>query len=370
MPVSTPDAAVIGAGIIGTSIAWRLAQAGCQVVVLDAGAVGGEASWAGAGMLAPGGEVERRSAFADFALESLSLYKPFVDELQRESGCAIDYQRQGAVEAAFDDAEWAGLTARAAAQREIGIASERLDRAGLRELAPLLSGDIAGALFFPADAIVDPRHVTSALALACRRRGVQIREHQRVCSLHLRGDAINIQTGVETITAARAVLAAGAWSSEIAIRRDGETVAIPPAFPLKGHLVGYALEPGSLGPIVRQGHTYLLQRANGFTIAGSSVERAGFDRHIDPAIVEDIHRRACALLPCLARADRSETWVGFRPATEALEPEIRRVEAGGLWLSYGHYRNGILLAPATAARVATEIIASLETGSSWRGESR
>src|SRR5581483_9914275 len=174
----TPDVAVIGAGIIGTSIAWRLAQAGCRVTILDAGVVGGEASWAGAGMLAPGGEIEHRSAWSDFALESLGLYPAFVTELQDESGCAIDFQRQGAVELAFTETEWEQLASRADAQRELGIASERLDAAGVRALAPLVecAADckIAGALFFPGDAIVDPRHVTSALATACRRRGVEI----------------------------------------------------------------------------------------------------------------------------------------------------------------------------------------------------
>src|SRR5215467_13574273 len=122
MHARVPDVAVIGAGIIGSSIAWRLAQAGCQVAILDAGSVGAEASWAGAGMLAPGGEIEHRSAWADFALASLALYAGFVEELQRESGCAIDYQQKGAVELAFTADEWDHLEARLAAQSKIGIA--------------------------------------------------------------------------------------------------------------------------------------------------------------------------------------------------------------------------------------------------------
>src|SRR5438105_4033793 len=141
-----PDVAVIGAGIIGTSIAWRLAQAGSKVAVLDAGAMGGEASWAGAGMLAPGGEIESRSRWADFALESLGLYRGFVKELRDESGRQIDYQERGAVDVAFTIAEWDRLQARAAAQNAIGIASERLGAGGLRELIPACERDFAGAL--------------------------------------------------------------------------------------------------------------------------------------------------------------------------------------------------------------------------------
>jgi glycine oxidase len=358
------DVAIIGAGIIGTSIAWRLAQAGCRVTILDAGAVGGEASWAGAGMLAPGGEMAERSAWTDFALQSLAIYPRFVEELQQESGCAIDYQRHGAVELAFSADEWDRLAVRAQAQGRIGIASERLDAAALRELAPLVEREIAGALLFPGDALVDPRHVTSALAIGCRRRGVDIREHSPVRAVRLRGNTVEIDA---TLTATRVVLAAGAWSGGIEVWRADQLLPVPASFPVKGHLVGYRLEAASLGPIVRHADTYLLQRANGFTVAGSSSERIGFDRRIDAAVVEDIHRRACAVLPCLNRAGEPEPWIGFRPATDDLQPQVRRIADTALWLSYGHYRNGILLAPATAQRVSREIIASLGTDSTSHG---
>jgi glycine oxidase len=350
------DIAIIGAGIIGTSIAWRLAQAGYRVMILDAGVIGGEASWAGAGMLAPGGEMERRSDWTEIALASLGMYAGFVDQLRQETGCPIDYQQQGAVELAFTAEEWDRLAVRAEAQGRIGIPSERLDAAGLRELAPLVAREVAGALFFPADALVDPRQVTSALATACRRRGVEIREHSPVRAVRVCADTIEIDA---TLAAGRAVIAAGAWSGGIEVWRGEQLFQIPESFPVKGHLLGYRLEAGSLGPIVRHADTYLLQRANGFTVAGSSSERIGFDRRIDAALADDIHRRACAVLPCLAQAAPPEPWIGFRPATEGLEPQVRRIANTGLWLSYGHYRNGILLAPATAQRVSREIIASL-----------
>jgi glycine oxidase len=360
-----PDVAVIGAGIIGTSIAWRLAQAGFRVTLLDAGRVGGEASWAGAGMLAPGGEIEHRSAWADFALESLALYPSFVSELCEESGCTIDYQRRGALELAFTQHEWDLLAARGEQQRKIGIASEPLDAIAVRALAPLIGPEPAGALFFLDDAVVDPRDVTSALATACRHRGVEIHEGRRVSALRPEGSTVKIATESGPLRAARAVVAAGAWSGGI-----DTPLAMPPSFPVKGHLLGYRLAPGSLGPIVRHADTYLLQRTSGFTIAGTSVERVGFDRSIDAAVVAEIHRRATAIIPALARAATPEPWIGFRPATEGLEPEIHRAGDSAVWLSYGHYRNGILLAPATARRVSREIIASLGTDSSAPGESR
>src|SRR5215470_19433411 len=108
------DAIVVGAGIIGASIAWRLAQSGLHVTLLDSGRMGGEASWAGAGMLAPGGEVEQQSPWLDLALESLRLYPAFVGELEQETGLSIDFQQNGAVEVAMTSEEALDLEARSA----------------------------------------------------------------------------------------------------------------------------------------------------------------------------------------------------------------------------------------------------------------
>ena len=105
--------------------------------------------------------------------------------------------------------------------------------------------------------------------------------------------------------------------------------------------------------MLRRGHTYVLQRSNGFTIAGSTEEDVGFDRTIDPEICRDIHRRASELWPLLERFTPSKCWVGFRPYSES--PHIGRVEGTNVWLAYGHFRNGILLAPLTAQRIAAEM---------------
>ena len=320
-------------------------------------------------MLSPGGEIEARSAWTDFAFESLALYPGFVAGLERESGVAIDYQRHGALDLAFTAAEWKDLERRAAAQREMGIRSVPFEPARVREMVPLLEREAAGALFYPDDALVDPRHVTQALRIACERRGVEIREHERVTAVQTRGDCLEIEAAGAGLRARAAVIAAGAWSGEIGVRRGRGLERTPPSFPVKGHLLGYRLPPGSLRPILRHGETYIVQRANGFTVAGSSMEQVGYDRSIDTRIAADIHERACAVLSCLRSAAPPEPWIGFRPATASFEPEIRRLEDTNLWLSYGHFRNGILLTPATAARVSREITASLETGSPSTGGS-
>jgi glycine oxidase len=155
------------------------------------------------------------------------------------------------------------------------------------------------------------------------------------------------------------VIAAGAWSGAIEASLEGQPYKLPRSFPIKGHLLGYRLPAGSLGTIVRHDHTYVLQRADGFTIAGSSTEDAGFDRTIDPKIVSDVAARAGALVPALRDLQPESVWIGFRPRTDAPAPHIGRVLSSRLWLAYGHYRNGVLLAPATCDRICREISASL-----------
>jgi glycine oxidase len=129
---------------------------------------------------------------------------------------------------------------------------------------------------------------------------------------------------------------------------------------MKGHLLGYRLPAGSIAATIRHDHTYVLQRADGFSIAGSSTEDAGFDRTIDPKIVADIAVRASSLLPALRGLQPESVWIGFRPATDTPAPNIGRVHSSRLWLAYGHYRNGVLLAPATCDQVCQEISAALE----------
>jgi glycine oxidase len=349
----TADAIVIGAGIIGASIAWRLAQRGLQVTLIDAGQAGREASWAGAGMLAPGGEVTEQTDWSAFALHSHSLYSGFVAELEQETGCKIDYQTNGAIEIATNENEWAEVRARAEKQRSLGIESHDLDGAEVRPFSPLA----CGALFYPGDAVVDPRDVMRALLAACRSRHVRVLELTAALGICSAPGSIAVETKSGPLTAAVAVLAAGAWSGAIPFTSSGATQALPGSFPVRGHLIGYR-PVGSVvcRTILRNSDTYILQRSNGLIVAGTSTENVGFDRRIDPEIVADISHRAEALWPALEQAGPPEAWLGFRPRADAHQPRIGRFADSNLWLAYGHYRNGILLAPATAERVSEEII--------------
>jgi glycine oxidase len=318
-----PDVTVVGAGIIGSAIARRLAMAGRKVRLIDACEPGRGATNAAAGMLAPGGECDTDSVWLRLGLRSLELYPGWVREIEEETGIAVDFSICGAVESASGNE---ALAHRCERQRLLGIPCE-------------MRGDAA---FYPGDGAVDPRSVFPALLASCRRLGVDIVGHHRV-------ERIDDSAGP-------VVVAAGAWSGTIPVFSGGRRLDLPRTTPVKGHLIAYSLTPGSLPHILRSGHTYVVQRANGLTIAGGTSQQIGFDETPDPDLCLDIRRRAERLWPELEHHEPCGAWTGLRPLGETGEPVIGAVAGTGIWLAYGHYRNGILLAPVTAEIVADGIL--------------
>ncbi len=190
-------------------------------------------------------------------------------------------------------------------------------------------------LEFPDEAVVDPRNVVAALA-----QGLEIEQNVRV-------------EDPAALDADTVVIAAGAWS--------GLLPGLPPTVPVKGHMLAYQLPPGSLPHILRSGHTYIVQRRTGLTLVGSNEEEAGFDRSLNRAALDDLRQRGEQLWPELATRQPVDAWTGFRPATPDRVPVVRPLAGTRLWLAYGHFRNGILLAPQTAAEVAASIAARYQS---------
>ena len=334
---------VAGAGIIGLSCAWRLAQKGVKVRIFESGQASREASWAGAGMLAPGGELDEASPLTRMALDSLRQYPEFIAELQELSGLPIDYQRCGAIEPAFTEAEAEALESRALHQSGIGIRSE-----------PMTYKNSISARFYPDDQLVAPREVTNALRIACLRAGVLIQEHEAVTGLLQDGSGVRTNRGEYPDDSV--LIAAGAWSSNLlSALRPGLPAGLPTVTPVRGHLISYRPERPLIGSILRHRNTYLLQRRDTELIAGSSTEYVGFDRAIDEQTVIDIQSRAAQLLPDLAALTPADRWNGFRPGIQGGIPVVGRIEGTNIWTAYGHYRNGILLAPETARMIAESV---------------
>jgi len=338
---------IVGAGIIGLSLAWRLAQRGVKVTVLDRSNAAREASWAAAGMLAPGGEFETGET-ARFAVESLRMYPDFVRELKEATGLPIDFRVCGTLE--IDS------SADPERQAENGIRSHACDFAEAAGLAPGLAALDGTFRFYPDDALVDPREATGALLAACRALGVRIVENCDVQSICTSGD-VTVDTTQGRFASDRIVIAAGAWSGSLPLSVDNEPRKLPGTFPVRGVLVGRKFPERKLGPFLRRGHNYLVMRESGFAIAGTTAEKVGFERAVPDASVAGVIAGVEALWPDFAKGQQTESWVGFRPASASGEPHIGRLQNTPVWLAYGHFRNGILMAPATAARLVAELAA-------------
>jgi glycine oxidase len=316
--------------------------------------MGGEASWAGAGMLAPGGEMDEASELTTLAIESRRIYPAFVRELTQASGFAIDFQEMGAVDLAYSAEELSALEARAARQAGIGIESKAVRTARVAAFWPRVRTEgLVGARFYPGDGLVNPREVVVALCAVCKKLGVRLVQNCGVRSVADSGSSAQIVTEQGTEAARCVVMAAGAWSGSIAV----SPVGIPASAPVKGHLVGYQQPSQTCNTIVRHGHAYLMQRSSGLLIVGASVEHVGFDRQVDAGVASQLSAAAGFVMPHLLETTPTETWVGFRPGSDRLH--LGRWESGSVYLAYGHYRNGILLAPVTAERLADEISSDL-----------
>jgi len=337
---------IVGAGIIGLSLAWRLAQRGVRVTVLERSVAAREASWAAAGMLAPGGEFESGET-ARFAVESLRQYPEFVRELREASGCPIDFRICGTLEIdSHADTE---------RQAQNGIQSRPVDLSEALKLAPAMAPVEGTFRFYPEDALVDPREVCNALLATCRALGVRLVEQCEVRSIRVAQDGV-VDCCHGEFTSDRVVVAAGAWSGLLRLSdSDGVLRQLPGSYPVRGVLVGRKFPQRTLDPFVRRGHSYLVQRGSGFAIAGTTSENVGFDRTLRPEAVKEVVAGVEALWPPFADGMETQSWLGFRPATADGEPHIGRLERMPVWLAYGHFRNGILLAPGTSARLTSEL---------------
>jgi glycine oxidase len=284
------------------------------------------------------------------------MYSGFLRELQEDSGFRIDYRECGALDVAYSAEDLSQLESRAQHQLALGIRSKPILPGQVATFWPRIRHEgLLGGRFYPEDAIVNPRELTHALKCVCRRLWVSLCEHFRIRAIQIASGGVTFVSEYGTQGFDIGIVAAGAWSSELEVRG---APALPSAEPVKGHLIGYQQPEETCNTIVRHGPTYLLQRSNGLLIAGSSMERVGFDRDVNPLVESDLAKRAALVMPHLAETSPSESWTGFRPASNDLH--IGRWHSPRLYLAYGHYRNGILLAPVTAEQIVADISANLQ----------
>ena len=350
------DVLIVGGGVIGLSIARELNRHGIKsITVIDGAECAAEASWAAGGMLAPQAEADEAGPFFDLCMSSRDLYPSLAEELLGETGIDVELDRAGTLYVAFtgDDSEM--VRERYELQRSAGLEVELMDAASVRAAEPNLSPDVFEALYFAGDWQVDNRKLCAALRRYCEINGVEIRENTRVVEVIASGGkAVGVRTDAETLMAAEVVVAAGAWTSSILLGPRPIPVDLEPVL---GQMIAFRGPTRIIQRVVYSSDGYIVPRRDGRVLAGSTTEKTGFRRKTTEIAAASIFSMACRIAPALRDLVIEDHWCGLRPRAADGFPVIGRIEGmDGLFIATGHYRNGILLAPITAAIAAESII--------------
>jgi glycine oxidase len=341
---------IVGGGVIGSGIAFELAKRGAPVTLVERGRVGGEASWASAGIIS----LPTRPWFTPerVALGQISLerYPGLVEELEERTGLGIEYRRPGEWAIAVDQEHAEAERAVSAWQRELGLSIEEVDPDEARRIEPALPEHLEAVWLHPNVGSLSVFRLTQALAMAARQLGATVLEETPVGGLIREGGRV---TGVHLqerdLHADLTVLATGAWT-----RLLGDTVGVSlPTKPVKGQLIAFANAPLRPSRVISGHGGYVRPRLDGTTLVAATEEDAGFDRRVTGEGIAWLLELTRTLCPALLQGEVAETWTGLRPGSETNDPLIGPVPGcDGLWVCAGHFRTGAKEAPATAMLVA------------------
>jgi glycine oxidase len=338
------DVVVVGGGVVGCAIALRLAKAGAHCTVVERSVPGAEASSAAAGILAPLAEAEAPGPFLSLCLRSRALYPSFVEEVEGLSGVRVGFRASGVLHLAFSDASVERLRTRVQWLSAQGLAAELLGPSAALSLEPAINPAASGAALFADDASVDNRLLMRALSMAAARSGARfVAGHVRAV-LERDGHAAGVDVDGERLESQAVVIAAGAWTGLV----PGSGLSPRQVRPARGQMVMLRARLPLLERVVFSDEGYLVPRADGHLLAGSTVEFEGFAKEVTAAGLKHILGAALQMAPGIAQLPVVETWAGLRPFTEDRLPVLGPGPLPGLFLASGHFRNGILLAPVTA----------------------
>ncbi len=343
-----PEVLIIGGGVIGCAVAFELAEAGLRVRLLEGRRLGGGASQASAGVLAPYVEGHDSKPLRALGRRSLDSYDAFVARAVEASGQTVPFTRCGTLEVAVTDGDVGRLQRARQMLAAEGVAGDWLEGDALHQAEPAVHSGALGALRIAAHAVVNVPALTTALAAAAAARGAEVITGVAATSLSRGADGLVVQTSTGAMPAAQVVLAAGAWAGALT-----PLGADPiPVRPVRGQLLHLGTAAGTLRHIAWASDVYLVPWSDGTMLVGATSEDVGFDERSTAGGVAALLRSAIALVPALADATFLEARRGLRPASPDELPYIgRSAVLPGLIYACGHYRNGALLAPLTAALV-------------------
>ncbi|HLX59776.1 MAG TPA: FAD-dependent oxidoreductase [Planctomycetota bacterium] len=397
---NSPDLLILGAGVIGLSLADVALRNGLRVTVLDKGGIAREASWAGAGMLTCRPRLKRDAGtpdYYDLALWSVKLHAEWARRLKEETGIETGYRACGALEiqrqnptpaempaelaeeetsgggdkhtiSKNNTAEWIALCAAR------GVPARWIDYGEVRALEPNLSGEVTGAIHFPNEAQTRNPWLVRALEASVRKRGGEIRAGVEGLTfltdakVGLASEPVPIGTndsprvlGVKTSTgeeihAGAVAVCAGAWIGQMEFLTQ-RVPALKKVQPVRGQLLCYQADPTLASRLICERNHYMVPRGDGVLLVGATHEKAGFDKSTTPQGRAELERFAHGVLPALRKLEPLKTWAGLRPGMKGRHPLIGPVPGVcNLYISAGHYRNGVTLAPASAELLAAMVL--------------
>lgn len=348
------DIAVVGGGVIGCAAAFYLARAGARVVVLERGALGGQATGAAAGMLAPLAEAHAPGPFLQLALAGLRALRAVADEVSDLSGVGLDLIPSGILRVAATPEEAAELRGRLNWQGGFGLRVEWLDAAALRQADRHLHPDVAGAIWSPDECHLAPARLVQAFARAAQRLGVELREGAPVAGFDTEGARITAVrlAGGERVPCGHVLLAAGAWTGGVASWLGAPV----PVRPIRGQILSLQ-DPGLGLRRVAFGHTgYVVPKPDGSLVVGATEDEAGFQTHVTTAGLGRLLEMAQTLYPGLGGAPFRHAWAGLRPVSADGLPLIGPLPTwDNVTVASGHFRNGILLCAVTGELLAGQL---------------
>ena len=353
MPAKVYDCIVVGGGAVGWAVAYELSAHGVRTAVLDHAAVPHQASWAAAGIIPPADQTQAHNQWQQMVALGHRLHADWADRLRQQTDIDVEYRRCGAIHFARTAGEAAALRAACQQWQDDGIDCHALDAQALRTTEPSFSPEITDsasffAVWMPDEAQVRPPRFLLALRTACVAAGVDFFGDVVAGKFHTAADrAISIITSNGTMHAETFCVAAGAWTAQL-IEPLGVTLAMRP---YRGQMVLLTQVEPKLHVILNEGPNYLVPRADGRILVGSTVEDVGFQVETTSDAITRLESLATELRPEMTYQLES-TWSALRPGTGDGFPFIGRLpNFENVFVAAGHFRSGIALAPATATLV-------------------